>query len=83
MEEDPGGAIIAMKDKIQRENLCPSRGEAMEAEAQGGEHHHHHQHPHLFYMVHSPAPCCNPYLNMVLYASYYYPMMCCHPVMSE
>ena len=23
------------------------------------------------------------YLNMVLYASYYYPMMRCHPMMSE
>ena len=37
MEEDPGGAIIAMKAKDQRENLSPSRGEAMEEEAQGGE----------------------------------------------
>ena len=37
MEEDPGGAIIAMKIKDQRENLSPSRGEAMEEEAQGGE----------------------------------------------
>ena len=36
MEEDPRGAIIAMKAKIQRENLSPSRGEAMEEEAQGG-----------------------------------------------
>ena len=26
MEEDPGGAIIAMKAKDQRENLSPSRG---------------------------------------------------------
>ena len=33
MEEDPGGAIIAMKAKDQRENLSPSRGEAMEEEA--------------------------------------------------
>ena len=37
MEEDPGRAIIAMKAKDQRENLSPSRGEAMEEEAQGGE----------------------------------------------
>ena len=37
MEEDPGGAIIAMKAKDQMENLSPSRGEAMEEEAQGGE----------------------------------------------
>ena len=37
MEEDLGGAIIAMKAKDQRENLSPSRGEAMEEEAQGGE----------------------------------------------
>ena len=35
MEEDPGGAIIAMKAKDQRGNLSPSRGEAMEEEAQG------------------------------------------------
>ena len=35
MEGDPGGAIIAMKAKIQRENLSPSTGEAMEEEAQG------------------------------------------------
>ena len=33
--------------------------------------------------VHSPATRCTLYLNMVLYASYYYPMMCCHPMMSE
>ena len=39
MEEDPGGAIIAKKAKIQRENLSPSKGEAMEEEAQGGEPH--------------------------------------------
>ena len=37
MEEYPGGAIIPMKAKDQRENLSPSRGEAMEEEAQGGE----------------------------------------------
>ena len=37
MEEDPGGAIIAMKAKDQRENLSPSREESMEEEAQGGE----------------------------------------------
>ena len=36
MEEDLGGSIIAMKAKDQRENLSPSRGEAMEEEAQGG-----------------------------------------------
>ena len=33
--------------------------------------------------VHSPATLCTLYLNMVLYASYYYQMMCCHPMMSE
>ena len=27
------------------------------------------------------APRCNPYLNMVLYATYYDPMMCCQPMM--
>ena len=37
MEEDLGGTIIAMKAKDQRENLSPSRGEAMEEQAQGGE----------------------------------------------
>ena len=37
MEEDLGGAIIAMKANNQRENLSPSWGEAMEEEAQGGE----------------------------------------------
>ena len=37
MEEDPGGAIIAMKAKDQRENLSPSRVEALKEEAQGGE----------------------------------------------
>ena len=37
MEEDPGGAIIAMKAKDQRENLSPSWREAMVEEAQGGE----------------------------------------------
>ena len=39
--------------------------------------------PPLSTAVHSPATCCTLYLNMVLYASYYYPMMCCHPMMSE
>jgi len=39
--------------------------------------------PHLYSMVHSPATHCTLYLNMVLYASYYYPMMCCHPMMFE
>ena len=39
--------------------------------------------PHQSTAVHSPATCCTLYLNMVLYASYYYPMMCCHPMMSE
>ena len=33
--------------------------------------------------VHFPATRCTLYLNMVLYASYYYPMMCYHPMMSE
>ena len=32
--------------------------------------------PHLSIAVHSPATRCTLYLNMVLYASYYYPMMC-------
>ena len=36
---------------------------------------------HLYPAVHSPATRCTLYLNMVLYASYYYPMMCCHPMM--
>ena len=39
--------------------------------------------PHLYSAVHSLATHCTLYLNMVLYASYYYPMMCCHPMMSE
>ena len=105
MEEDPGGAIIVMKTKDQRENLSPSRGRPWRRKHKGvnlspsllvalechrgnhrrgdrlHQHHHHHHHPHLFYAVHSPAPRCNPYLNMVLYATYYDPMMCCHPMM--
>ena len=39
--------------------------------------------PHLYSAVHSPATRCTLYLNMVLYATYYYPMMCCYPMMSE
>ena len=39
--------------------------------------------PHLYSAVHSFAARCTLYLNMVLYASYYYPMVCCHPMMSE
>ena len=39
--------------------------------------------PPLSTAVHSPATRCTLDLNMVLYASYYYPMMCCHPMMSE
>ena len=39
--------------------------------------------PHLSTAVLSPATHCTLYLNMVLYASYYFPMMCCHPMMSE
>ena len=39
--------------------------------------------PHLSIVVHSPATRYTLYLNMVLYASYYYPMTCCHPMMSE
>ena len=35
MEEDPGGAIIAMKAKDQRGTLSPSRGEAMEEDPGG------------------------------------------------
>ena len=37
----------------------------------------------LSIVVHSPATRCTLYLNMVLYASYYYPMICCHPMMFE
>ena len=37
MEEYPGEAIIAVEARDQRENLSPSRGEAMEEEAQGGD----------------------------------------------
>ena len=37
--------------------------------------------PHLSTVVHSPATRWTLYLNMVLYASHYYPMMCCHPMM--
>ena len=33
--------------------------------------------------VHSPATRYTLYLKMVLYASYYYSMMCCHPMMSK
>ena len=32
--------------------------------------------PPLSIAVHSPATRCTLYLNIVLYASYYYPMMC-------
>ena len=39
--------------------------------------------PLLYSAVHSPSTRCTLYLNMVLYASYYYPMMCFHPMMSE
>ena len=39
--------------------------------------------PLLSTVVHSPATRCTLYLNMVFYASYYYPMMCCHPMMYE
>ena len=39
--------------------------------------------PLLYLAVHSPATRCTLYLSMVLYASYYYLMMCCHPMMSE
>ena len=39
--------------------------------------------PPLSTAVHSPATRCTLYLNMVLYASYYYPMMCCYPMISE
>ena len=39
--------------------------------------------PLLYPAVHSPATRCTLYLNMVLYASYYFPMMCSHPMMSE
>ena len=46
-------------------------------------HQHLHHLPHLSTAVYSPTTRCTLYLNMVLYASYYYPMMCCHPMMSE
>ena len=36
MEEDPEGAIIAMKAKIQRENLSPSRGRPWRRKHKGG-----------------------------------------------
>ena len=62
----------------------------------GHQHHHRDLHQHLHHVhnisitfpplstaVHSPTTRCTLYLNMVLYASYYYPMMCCHPMMSE
>ena len=39
--------------------------------------------PPLSTAVHSPATRCALYLNMVLYVLYYYPMMCCHPMMCE
>ena len=39
--------------------------------------------PPLSIAVHSTATLCTLYLNMVLYASYYYRMMCCHPMMFE
>ena len=39
--------------------------------------------PLLYSAVHSPATRCILYLNIVLYTSYYYPMICCHPMMSE
>ena len=39
--------------------------------------------PPLSTVVHSHVTRCALFLNMVLYASYYYPMMCCHPMMSE
>ena len=95
MEEDPGGAIITMKAKDQRVeameeeaqggNLSSSLSVAPECDQKGnhrrGDRLHQHHHHHLFYVVHSPAPRCNPYLNMALYATYYDPMMCCHPMM--
>ena len=37
MEEEVGGVTIVMEAKDQRENLSPSKGEAMEEEAQRGE----------------------------------------------
>ena len=39
--------------------------------------------PPLSTAVHSSATQCTLYLNMMLYASYYYPIMRCHPMMSE
>ena len=86
-----------MEAKYQRENLSPSRGEAMEEEAQGGDP------PPLsrwrqsavivfinitifitflisFRWSTLPHLIVIPYLNMVLYATYYDPMMCYHPM---
>ena len=64
--------------------------------AAGGHHHHRdlHQHPrHLHQHLHHLPPSIYsgplprnplyPLLDMVLYASYYFPMMRCHPMMSE
>ena len=93
-------SIITMEAKDQRENLSPSRGEAMEEEAQGGD-----SLPpsrwrrsaaggtiaavivfititfFITFLISFkrstlPHPAVIPYLNMVLYATYYDPMMC-------
>ena len=39
--------------------------------------------PLLYSVVHTPTTRCTLYLNMVLYASFYFPMMCFHPMISE
>ena len=39
--------------------------------------------PHLYSVAHSPATRYILYLNMVLYVTCYYPMICCHPMMLE
>jgi len=71
--------------KHKGENFSSSLSVAPECHREGNHCHgdrlHEHHHPHLFYAVHSPTPRCNPFLNMVLYATYYDPMMCCHLMM--
>ena len=76
-EEAQGGELLLLSLGGTRVPLRGnhSRGDRLH------QHHLHHHHHHLFYAVHSPAPRCNTYLNMVLYATYYDPMMCCHPMM--
>jgi hypothetical protein len=106
MEEEDGGAIIAMEAKDQRENLSLPRGGGHGGGSTRGR-----PSPPLsrwrrsaiggtiaavivfinitffitilisFQRSTLPHPAVIPYLNMVLYATYYDPMMCCHPMM--